>query len=85
MFSIFLIQATQFRNEEILNLFVLWNIDKGDFVSCFQQNRLQNIKFKILSTENVPNSKTSNENPLKKKIELKLSNEKLKWCHFHLL
>lgn len=62
MLSIFLIQAMQFRNEGFFYLFLVRNIDMGGFVPCFQQNCLQNIKFKILSTENVPKSKTSKEN-----------------------
>lgn len=44
-------------------------MDKGDFVCCFQQNCLQNTNFKILSTENVPDSKNSKEKQLKYSIE----------------
>lgn len=47
---------------------------KWNFVSCFQQNCLHNIKFKILHNKNVPNFKTSTENTLQK-------NPKNHWNH----
>lgn len=34
----------QLTNEENPNLFLVRNIDKGDFMSCFQENCWQNIK-----------------------------------------
>lgn len=51
------------------NLFLVRNIGKFNFVSCFQQNHLHNMKSKILSNKNVPNFKTSTENLLKKKTK----------------
>lgn len=52
----------QLRKEEIPHLFLVRNIDREDFMFCFQQ------RIVILSTENAPKSKNSKENP---RIELK--------------
>lgn len=66
---------------DIFYLFLVRNIGKWNFVSCFQQNCLYNIKFKILSNKSVPNFKTSTENPFKKKT-LKPSNKKIELMSF---
>lgn len=44
VFLNFLVQSMQLRNEENPNLFLVRNIDKGDFMSCFQENCWQDIK-----------------------------------------